>query len=463
MKEPFRPNRHLLSGFPRDFRWGAATSAYQIEGASRSLGKGESVWDRFCRTPGKIWEGQSGETACEHVRFFRQDIALMRRLGLQAYRFSVSWPRVLPQGRGKVAARGLDFYDRLVDQLLAGGIRPFCTLFHWDYPLALYRKGGWDHADSPQWFSDYAEVVARRIGDRVKSWMTLNEPQIFIWLGHGTGEHAPGERLSIGRQLRLVRNVQLAHGRAVMRLRSVLPVSAEIGWAVVGVIKIPFTRRTRDVAAARAGTYACAPINVFNNTLWNDPVILGRVAPEARSGYGRGLPTYSPEDLSMMAQPVDFLGLNIYSGVVVRADGNSLPREVPFPVGNPRTAFHWSLTPEAMEWGPKFLHERYGLPIYITENGLSSCDWVALDGKVHDPQRIDFLHRHLRALLRGVRQGVPVRGYFQWSLLDNFEWAEGYRQRFGLVHVDFASQKRTPKDSYDWYRKVIQNRGSKLG
>jgi beta-glucosidase len=387
----------------------------------------------------------------------------MRSLGLQAYRFSVSWPRVLPQGRGKVAVRGLDFYDRLVDQLLRCGIRPYCTLFHWDYPLALYRKGGWAHPDSPRWFADYAAVVAHRLGDRVRSWMTLNEPQIFTWLGHGTGEHAPGERLPIARQLRLVRNVQLAHGRSVMSLRSVLPASAQIGWAVVGVIKIPFSRHPQDVVAARKGTFACSQENVFNNTLWNDPVILGRLAPEARLAYNRSLPEYSAEDLSVMAQPMDFLGLNIYSGVVVQANQRGLPREVSFPVGNPRTAFHWSLTPEAMEWGPKFLHERYRLPIFITENGLSSCDWVSLDGKVHDPQRIDFLQRYLRSLRQGVQKGAPIRGYFQWSLMDNFEWAEGYRQRFGLIHVDFNTQKRTPKDSFFWYQKVIRSHGASLG
>jgi len=451
--------------FPPGFLWGAATAAYQIEGAYREGGRGMSVWDRFSETPDKVWEGHTGRTACDHYHRYAEDIRLMQLLGLQAYRFSLSWTRLLPTGRvgrGKPNARGLDFYDRLIDALLKAGIRPFCTLFHWDYPVDLYDEGGWLHADSPRWFGDYAAVVAGRFGDRVQDWMTLNEPQVFVGLGHGTGIHAPGDQLPIAKQLKVVRHVQLAHGLAVQALREGCERVPRIGWAPVGVVTYPVTDRAADIAAARRGSFACHRGDMFSNSLWSDPVVLGRVAPEALETYGRQLPRYSDADLHTMAQPMDFYGVNIYQGTPVRAGKNGQPVAVPFPPGNPRTAFAWNITPPSLYWGPKFIHERYGLPLYITENGLSSTDWVALDGAVHDPQRIDFLARYLHELKRAIADGVPVGGYFQWSILDNFEWAEGYKQRFGLVHVDYETFQRTPKDSFHWYREVIRTRGRSL-
>jgi beta-glucosidase len=452
--------RRRTPSFPKDFLWGAATAAYQIEGAWNEDGRGSSVWDRFCDTPGKVWEGHSGRTACDHYHRFREDLRLMQNLGLQAYRFSISWTRILPTGRGKVNSKGLDFYDRLVDGLLAAKVRPFCTLFHWDYPTGLSDRGGWLHRDSPGWFADYTAVVAQRLGDRIGDWMTFNEPQCFIGLGHGTGTHAPGLKRPMRQQLKMVRHVQLAHGLAVSVLRAACSQLPRIGWAPVGVVWYPHTSKPADVRAARVGTLACGRDHLFNNTHWSDPVVLGRVAPEARRAYGKLLPDYSDEDLRIMAQPLDFYGVNIYQGTPVRAGRGGKPEAVPFGPGNPRTAFQWNVTPESLRWGPKFLHERYRLPLYITENGLSNTDWVAEDGKVHDPQRIDFTRRYLRELRRAVGEGVPVRGYFHWSLLDNFEWAEGYKQRFGLVHVDYQTQKRTPKDSYFWYRDVIRGWGA---
>ena len=454
-----RPRRRP---FPRDFVWGAATAAYQIEGASSEDGRGPSVWDDFCATPGKVWEGHSGKIACDHYHRHREDVRLMKELGLHAYRFSLSWTRLFPSGRGKLNAKGLAFYDRLVDELLAAGIRPFCTLFHWDYPSALFRKGGWLHADSPAWFADYASAVAGAFGDRVRDWMTFNEPQIFIGLGHGDGTHAPGLKLPMRQQLRAARHVQLAHGLAVSALRAGAKKASKIGWAPVGVAHYPATASPADIRAARLSTNACHRDHVFNNTLWSDPVVLGRVAPEARHAYGKLLPRYSDADLRIMAQPLDFYGVNIYQGTPVRAGKDGRAKAVAFAPGNPRTAFHWNITPPVLRWGPKFIHERYGLPVYITENGLSNIDWVASDGKVHDPQRIDFTAKYLRELRKAVDDGVPVRGYFHWSLMDNFEWAEGYKQRFGLVHVDYETLKRTPKDSYRWYRNVIRTRGAAL-
>jgi len=448
-----------MSSFPKDFLWGTATSAYQIEGAYKEDGRGASVWDRFCDTKGKVWEGQTGKVACDHYHRFSEDIAIMRDLVLQAYRFSISWTRILPTGRGKVKAKGLEFYDRLTDGLLKAGIRPFCTLFHWDYPTKLYDKGGWLNEESPKWFADFTLKVAERLGDRIVDWMTLNEPQVFVGLGHGTGEHAPGDKLPIAKQLKIVRNVQLAHGLGVQALRAGCAKRGRIGWAPVGVVFYPATDSPGDIEAAKKWTYGCGNNHVFSNTLWSDPVVLGRVAPEAVKVFGNALPKYSEADLRIMAQPMDFYGVNIYQGTAVTGGEKGNGEVVRFPDGNPRTAFVWNVTPESLYWGPKFLHERYKLPLYITENGLSNIDWVSTDGKVHDPQRIDFLGRYLSELKRAVKDGVPVKGYFQWSLLDNFEWAEGYKQRFGLVHVDYGTQKRTLKDSCDWYRNVIRMNG----
>ena len=451
-----------MSTFPKDFLWGTATSAYQIEGAYEEDGRGPSVWDRFCETKGKVWEGQTGKVACDHYHRFPEDIAIMRDLGLQAYRFSISWPRILPNGQGKVNAKGLEFYDRLTDGLLQVGIRPFCTLFHWDYPTKLYDKGGWLSEESPKWFSDFTLKVAEQLGDRIVDWMTLNEPQVFVGLGHGTGEHAPGDKLPIAKQLKIVRNVQLAHGLGVQALRAGCAKMGRIGWAPVGVVFYPATDSPGDIEAARKWTYGCGNNHVFSNTLWSDPVVLGRVAPESEKAFGNALPKYSESDLRTMAQPMDFYGVNIYQGTAVTSGKKGKGEVVRFPDGNPRTAFIWNVTPESLYWGPKFLHERYKLPLYITENGLSNIDWVSNDGKVHDPQRIDFLGRYLSELKRAVNDGVPVKGYFQWSLLDNFEWAEGYKQRFGLVHVDYGTQKRTLKDSCDWYRNVIRTQGDMI-
>lgn len=449
-----------ISPFPKDFLWGAATAAYQIEGASNEDGRGPSVWDRFCATPGKVWEGHTGRSACDHYHRYRGDIRLMDALGLQAYRFSISWTRILPAGRGKVNPKGLDFYDRLVDGLLEAKVRPFCTLFHWDYPTVLFDRGGWLHRDSPSWFADYTSVVAGRLGDRVRDWMTFNEPQCFIGLGHGTGGHAPGLKRPVRKLLKMARNVQLAHGLGAMVLRSECPGEVKIGWAPVGMVSYPVSTKPTDIRAARLATDSCHRDHLFNNTLWSDPVILGRVAPEARRAYGKLLPRYSDADLRIMAQPMDFYGVNIYQGTPVKAGRGGKAETIPVGEGNPRTLFHWNITPPSLRWGPKFLHERYRLPVYITENGMSNPDWVAEDGKVHDSQRIDFTRRYLRELRKAVGEGVPVKGYFHWSLMDNFEWAEGYKQRFGLIHIDYQTEKRTPKDSYYWYRDLIRKRGA---
>jgi beta-glucosidase len=448
--------------FPKNFLWGAATSAYQIEGACRADGKGLSVWDMMCRKPGAVWRGQNADIACDHYHRYKTDIALMKKVGLKAYRFSVSWPRVLPTGMGKVNTKGLAFYDKLVDELLRAGITPFLTLFHWDYPYELYLRGGWLNPSSPDWFAEYAGVLAWKLSDRVKYWITHNEPQCFIGDGHRTGVHAPGDRLDWPEVLTAGHHALLAHGKAVQTLCANAKKKIRIGYAPVGVVKFPATAKPTDIRAARASMFGIKEKTLWNNTWWMDPVFLGRYPADGLKIFEKEMPKIQPKDLKTICQPIDFFGVNIYSGEAYRMGKGNRPEAVSLAPGHPLTAFYWPVQPEALYWGPKFFQERYKLPIYITENGLANTDWVARDGKAHDPQRIDFTARYLRTLGRAIQDGVDIRGYFHWSIMDNFEWAEGYKQRFGLIHVDFTTLKRTLKDSAYWYQKVIHHNGKNI-
>jgi beta-glucosidase len=448
--------------FPPNFIWGAATSSYQIEGAARTDGRGPSVWDGFCRLPGRVFEGQNGDVACDHYHRWAGDVAVMKEIGLQAYRFSIAWSRVLPDGAGAVNAPGLAFYDRLVDGLLAAGIEPWVTLFHWDYPSTLYRRGGWLNPDSPRWFADYTRVIVDRLSDRVTNWMTLNEPQCFIGLGHHKGEHAPGDRLEIPSLLCAAHNVLLAHGLSVQTIRAHARKKPRVGWAPTGDIPVPASDSAADLAAARESYWAVNGHDLWNQAWWMEPAMHGRYPENGLQAYGAAVPPHTDEEMRTIAQPLDFFGLNIYNGYFVRAGANGRPERLPPVPGTATTHNQWRITPPALRWGPRWVHERYGLPIVITENGMAGHDWVTLDGGVHDAHRIDFLSRYLGELRRAVADGVPVEGYFQWSLLDNFEWAEGYRYRFGLVHVDYATQQRTQKDSARWYREVIRQNGANL-
>lgn len=441
------------------FLWGAATAAYQIEGAWNEAGKGASVWDMMCRIPGKIWSGQDGHVACDHMHRMEEDVSLMAEIGLNAYRFSVSWPRVLPQGVGKPNGAGLDFYDRLVDTLLEKQIEPCLTLFHWDYPYELFCRGGWLNADSPGWFADYAALMMARLSDRVRTWITFNEPQMFLALGHVAGTHAPGLRLGDQQMLRCCHHAFLGHGRAVQSMRAAAKQPVRIGLAPAGFVKIPRSDSSEDVGLARSAMFAVQDRGHFNNAWYMDPMLLGRYPEDGVALFGDDMPERYQDDMSVMCQPLDFLGINIYSGARVEPKGPDAFSEMSEPDGHPHTFFQWPVRPEALYWGPRFLHERYGLPIMITENGMSCHDWVSLDGRVHDPQRIDYTARYLRCLRRAAREGVPVEGYFHWSLMDNFEWAEGYKHRFGLIHVDFETQQRTLKDSALWYRRVVEANG----
>ena len=448
--------------FPKNFVWGAASAAYQVEGAANEDGRGPSVWDMFCRRPGAIWSGHTGAVACDHYHRYKEDVALMKRLGLKGYRFSISWPRVLAEGVGPVNAKGLEFYDRLVDALLAAGIEPWATLYHWDMPYELYCRGGWLNRASADWFAEYASLVVRRLGDRVTHWMTLNEPQCFITHGHVLGVHAPGDKLAWPEVLRAAHHVLLAHGKAVQAIRAATPRACQVGFAPVGAVNMPATDSKRDIAAARAEMFSVKPGNAWNNAWWMDPVFLGEYPAEGLKLYEKDLPPIKSGDLATIRQKLDFFGMNTYSGGHVHAGKGGKPEGVSEPVGHAITAIKWFVTPDALYWGPRFFHERYGLPVYITENGLSGADWVALDGKVHDGHRIDFTQRYLRELGRAIADGVDVRGYFHWSIMDNFEWGEGYKERFGLVHIDYTTQKRTPKDSALWYAGVIKANGKTL-
>lgn len=446
--------------FPKDFIWGAATSAYQIEGAVSEGGRGPSIWDEFCRKPGAVVQAGSG-AACDHYHRYAQDIALMQQLGLQAYRFSISWPRVLPCGTGQVNTEGLDFYDRLTDALLAAGITPYVTLYHWDYPLALHRFGGWLHPESPDWFSRYAEIIVDRLSDRVRHWITFNEPQIFVGFGYQAGSHAPGERLDSAQVMTIGHTVLLAHGKAVQAIRSRAKCRPAIGYAVsVSPVAIPATDTGEDIRAAREIFFAAARPLSINNSWWTDPVVLGRYPEDGLALFANDLPLTGGSDFATICQPLDFLGLNVYFGETYRAGAGGAPEKVPFAPAHEKTSFNWPVAPEALYWASRFYAERYGLPIIITENGMACTDVVSPDGAVHDGRRIDFLRRYLSQLKRACSEGFDIRGYFVWSLLDNFEWAEGYTQRFGLVYVDYPTQHRVVKDSAMWYKEVIAAHGA---
>jgi beta-glucosidase len=447
--------------FPSNFVWGAAAASYQIEGAMTEDGKGLSVWDMFSRIPGKVWNDQTGAIACDHYHRYPEDIALMSQIGLKAYRFSISWPRVIPAGIGAVNTKGLDFYDRLVDALLAAQITPYITLFHWDYPYELFCRGGWLNPDCADWFAEYTRIVVDKLSDRVSHWFTLNEPQCFIGLGHYEGRHAPGLLHGFHEILRMGHNALLAHGKAVQVIRAHSKTVSKIGYAPLAEISVPVSSSAADVEAARQSTFAVRPKDYWSCSWWMDPVYLGHYPEEGLAVFGSYLPSIPDSDFDIIRQPLDFCCFNIYTAKYVKA-GATGPEVVPMVLDHPTTAFRWPVSPELLYWAPRFYYERYQLPITITENGMSNIDWVSLDGKVHDPQRIDYLNRHLLELKRAVDEGVKVHGYFQWSLTDNFEWAQGFKERFGLVYVDFTTQQRIMKDSAYWYKEVIATNGANL-
>ncbi|HVP21613.1 MAG TPA: GH1 family beta-glucosidase [Anaerolineaceae bacterium] len=435
--------------FPVGFVWGSATASYQIEGGWDEDGKGLSIWDMFCRKPKAIWSGHTGDTACDHYHLWKDDVALMKQMGIQAYRFSISWPRILPHGTGSVSLNGLDFYNRLVDELLENGIQPFVTLFHWDYPYDLYCRGGWLNPYSPDWFADYVSIVSDQLSDRVEHWMTLNEPQVFVGNGHYTGNHAPGLKLQRKDLLLIVHHALLAHGKGVQAIRAHAHGPVKMGFAPTGGVVFPKDNTPGEVEAARREMFSVGEVPYWSTAWYSDPIFLKQYPADGVKLFENDMPEIGPQDLDIISQPMDFYGVNIYGA---RPASPSAPFPPP---GFPISAFYWPVVPESLYWGPKFIWERYHCPVYITENGIASMDWITLDGKIFDLQRIDYMMRYLAELQSACSQGVDVRGYFHWSLMDNFEWADGYRQRFGLVYVDFQDLKRTMKESAKYYQKVI--------
>lgn len=450
-------------GFRDDFVWGAATSSYQIEGAYKEDGKGLNIWDVYTKDPGRIYEGHTGDIACDHYKRYKEDVALMKEMGLKAYRFSINWARIFPEGTGRINQAGVEFFNRLIDELLQGGIEPYVTLYHWELPYELYKRGGWMNPDIVEWFGAYAKTAAELFSDRVKYFFTVNEPQCFIGLGFLHQDHAPGLKAPYKDTFLMAHNVMKAHGRAVQKLREYGKQKLVIGYAPTAGVSYPKTENPEDVAAAREMFFAMNELSdwTWNVAWWSDPVLLGHYPEEGLECFEPYLPKITEEDMKLISEPIDIYGQNIYNGKCVERGEDGKPKVVKRYPGFPRTAIGWPVTPECLYWGPKFLYERYEKPIYITENGMSCHDVISLDGKVHDPNRIDFLSRYLGQLKRAAQE-IDVRGYFQWSLTDNFEWSRGYGERFGLVYVDYRNQERILKDSAYWYRDVIRTNGAEL-
>ncbi|MEO8190230.1 MAG: GH1 family beta-glucosidase [Acidobacteriota bacterium] len=442
--------------FPEDFLWGAATSAYQIEGSPLADGAGPSIWHRFSHTPGLVRDDDNGDVACDHYRLWKNDIALMRDLGLTAYRFSISWSRIFPEGTGAVNQLGLDFYRRLVDRLREAGIRPFATLYHWDLPAALDDRGGWLNRDVAGWFADYATAAYRALDDGVDAWATLNEPWVVSDGGYLSGALAPGHRNLFEAPI-VSHNLLRAHGAAVQAYRAVSSRGA-IGLVVNLEPKYPASQNAGDLAATRRA-------DAYMNRQYLDPVFLGSYPEELAEIFGEAWPRFPASDFDGIRSPVDFLGVNYYTRGVMRSDAAAVPlRSVRVrQKQHAHTETSWEVFPEGLADTLRWVTARYGkLPLYVTENGAAFYDPPTVGQVGRDPLRVEYLREHLRAARRAMAAGVDLRGYFAWSLLDNFEWSHGYSKRFGIVHVDFATQKRTPKESARFYAEVIRTRGAAL-
>ena len=447
-------------GFGKNFMWGTATASYQIEGAYNEDGKGLNCWDVYASTSGRIKLNENADVTCDHYHHWKEDVAIMKELGVNAYRFSISWARVLPEGIGRVNEKGLKFYSDLVDELLANGIEPLITLYHWDFPFELHKKGGWLNDQSSEWFLDYTKVVVDALSDRVSHWITLNEPQCEQGCGHKIGSHAPFEQHNVRDLLIIGKNMLLSHGKAADYIRKNAKKTPKISIAPIGPCALPENNTPEAIEKARELTFKTNGDNfVFSISYWSDPIYLRKYPDELIKDYGDLVPEFTEEEWDLVNTPLDFYGTNIYYANPSKQIGEY--SDIYFQ-GKMTTNIGWPLTPEVLYWAPKFYYERYGKPVMMTENGMASHDWVCLDGKVHDSYRIDYLHRYLKEFKRAADDGVELVGYMCWSLMDNYEWSHGYSQRFGLVYVDYPTQKRTIKDSGYWYKRVIETNGEEL-
>lgn len=451
-----------MTRFPDGFYWGTATSAYQIEGAWNEDGKGPSIWDTYAHTPGKIENDDTGDVANDHYHRYEEDVASMQALGANAYRFSIAWPRIFPRGTGTPNAKGLDFYNRLVDALLEASIAPFPTLYHWDLPQTLQDQGGWQNRDTARAFGDYAGFVAEKLSDRVRHFFTINEFRSFTDMGHHghdanvpggtlTISLAPGLKLAAGELNQVRHHAVLAHGMAVQAIRARGKAGTKVGPAEVIEIAVPLLETPEHIKAARAATRES-----------NAPFLTVMLEGEYTEAYlrqaGKDAPKFSADDLKVIASPLDFVGINVYRPTFYVLASDQAPgwREIPYAMGHPKMSSSWhTLGPEAMYWAPKLVQSLWkAREIFITENGCATEDVVAEDGNVYDTDRVMFLRSYLTQLQRATAEGVPVKGYFQWSTMDNFEWTAGFGNRYGLVYVDFATQQRTPKLSAAWFREA---------
>lgn len=448
-----QPSRdmHTERKFPAGFLWGSATASYQVEGAVKEGGRGVSIWDTFAHTQGKTHNGDTGDVADDYYHRYKQDIQIMKDLGLKTCRFSVAWPRIFPNGTGAANQQGVDFYKRMVDALLEAGIEPYCTLYHWDLPQSLQDKGGWENKDLTKIFADYAGYTAAALSN-VKHFMTMNEMSTFVELGYGNGIHAPGLKIGRKRLAQLTHYVVLAHGMAVQAIRAKAGAGVKVGMADNLSATCPVYEAPEHIEAARKAMRE-------DNAQYTTVIHEGRYTDLYLKRLGADAPHFTPEELKIISSPMDFLGLNIYTASYVRAAENEAGFvNVPPPASYPHMFSSWlTVGPEALYWAPKLVNEIWKVDeMYITENGCSSDDKVAADGQVYDTDRVMYLRNYLTQLQRGVKERVPVKGYFCWSLLDNYEWADGYEKRFGIVYVDFTTQQRIPKLSAKFYKETIK-------
>ena len=450
--------------FRDDFVWGVAASAYQVEGRDPADGAGAMIWDKFIKE-GRTPDGYDASVSCDHMHRYKEDYALMKYMSIKAYRFSISWARLIPDGTGQVNSKAVALYRDMIVSMKANGIEPYLTMYHWELPQALQDRGGWLNDDIVEWFGYYAKVVAENFSDICRYFITLNEPQCFVGLGHMRGIQAPGLNLECKDVFKIAHNALKAHGNAVINLRKYAKQDIKVGYAPTCGMAYPASNDPKDIEAAKKVLFGF--YNPIDNWTWNvawfsDPVILGHYPEEGLIKYKEYLPKITESDMELINQPLDFMGQNIYNGYMIKMGDDGEPVFLDRPIGSPKTATGWPVTPDCIYWGVKMLYERYALPFYITENGMSCHDDVSLDGAVHDPNRINFLDMYLSSIQRAVDEGVDIRGYFLWTFLDNFEWDKGYTEKFGIVHVDFETQRRTVKDSAYWYKKVIETNGAIL-